>query len=115
MIPIKVSGSIYSPNESATVFAQVFDALGNPANIATVTLTLFESDGTKFVDGATMSYITDSNGMYKYEFTSPSTSKRLVADVKSITPTTYGSEDFYTPQFTTDVLAAKKVYIPLGK
>ncbi len=96
---IRITGSIYAPTEAATIYAQVLDDVGNPVDTSTVTLSLFRADGTKFLDGVTMTYIAGSNGIYKYEFTAPSEVERLVADVKSINPTAYGVEDIYVPEW----------------
>lgn len=115
----RVFGSIYSPSESAVIYAQIFDETGEPANDATVTLTLFKPDGTKVLDSVSMTYITDSNGLYKYEFTAPAAISRLVADVKSTNPTAYGSEDIYVAEFTENIDAilkvAGRVFIPLKR
>jgi len=111
---IHVFGSIYSPSEPAVVYAQVFGENDDPVSTATVVLNLIEADGTKFLDTVTMNYIPLSNGLYKYEFTSPSTIKRLVADVKSTNPTAYSSEEVYVPQMAIDVTATAKVYIRAG-
>lgn len=102
---LNVFGSVYSPSEAAVVYSQIFDDLGDPANGATVKLTLFEKDGTKILDSVTMTYITNSNGLYKYEFTAPSTTKRMVADVASENPTAYGSEDIYVSKFAEEIVA----------
>jgi hypothetical protein len=96
---IRVTGSIYAPGEAAVIFAQVLDAFGNPANAATVTLTLFRANGTTFVAGVNMAYIPTSNGIYQYSFTAPTIAERLIADVSSINPIAYGVEDFYVPQW----------------
>jgi len=103
MSKIVITGSIYSPLESAIIYAQILDDAGEPANSATVTLTVFYSDGTKYIDGVTMTYIPGSNGLYKYEFTAPSDAQRLIADVESADPTAYGTEDIYVPEFTVDI------------
>ena len=100
---LNVFGSVYSPSEAAVVYSQIFDDLGDPANGATVKLTLFEKDGTKVLDDVTMAYITNSNGLYKYEFNAPSTTKRMVADVASENPTAYGSEDIYVSRFADEI------------
>jgi len=90
---IKVFGSSYSPGETAVVYAQVLDEAGEPANAATVTLDIFKSDGTKFLDSAVMDYISDSSGIYKYQFTAPADAARMLVDVKVTNPTAYGSEE----------------------
>jgi len=111
---MRVFGSIYSPSEPAVVYAQVFDENDEPVSGATIILNLLEPDGTKFLDSVTMTYIQSSNGLYKYEFVSPTTIKRLVADVHSTNPTAYSSEDIYVPQMAIDVTATSKVYIRAG-
>ena len=111
---MRVFGSIYSSSEPAVIYAQVFDENDEPTSTATVTLSLLEADGTKFLDSVTMTYIPSSNGLYKYEFVAPTVIKRLVADVKSINPTAYSSEDIYVPQMAIDVTATAKVYVRAG-
>jgi hypothetical protein len=111
---MRVFGSIYSPSEPAVVYAQVFNENDVPVSTATVTLSLLESDGTKFLDSVAMTYIQSSNGLYKYAFTAPTTIKRLVADVHSTNPTAYCSEDIYVPQMAIDIRATSKVYVRAG-
>jgi len=100
MATIKVCGSIYSPEEEAILYAQVLDDAGQPANTATITFNLFKKDGTKLVDGASLTYIEGSNGLYGYAFTAPATVERMVADVASTNPTAYGTEDIYVANWT---------------
>jgi hypothetical protein len=97
---IKVCGSIYSPSESAILYAQVLDDAGNPVSTAIVTLDLFKSDGTKYLDSKTMSYISGSNGLYKYSFIAPSEIQRMIADVKSTNPSAYGIDEIYVADWT---------------
>ena len=99
--------SIYKPSESGVFYAQVLNGDGSPANAATVTLTVWKSDGSKFLDGVSMSYITGSNGMYKYAFTAPATVERMVADVASTSPTAYGTEDIYVAGWANDIVSVK--------
>lgn len=116
---LRVFGSIYSPSEAAVIYSQIFDELGEPGNGAMVKLTLFEPDGAKILDEVLMSYITGSNGLYKYEFTAPTAISRLVADVKSTDPTAYGSEDIYVAEFTENIdsimKVAGRVFVPLKR
>lgn len=99
MATIKITGSIYAPEEPAVLYAQVLDAAGNPVATATVTLNLFRADGSKVLDNVNMPYIPGTNGIYRYQFTAPADIERLVADVKSIAPTAYGVEDIYMPEW----------------
>lgn len=96
--------SIYKPGESGVFYAQVLNGDGSPANAATVTLTVWKSDGSKFLDGVNVPYITDSNGMYKYAFTAPATDERMVADVSSTNPTAYGTDDIYVAGWADDIV-----------
>jgi len=90
---IKVTGSIYGPNEPAVLYAQVLNADGSPANAATVTLNLRKADGTIIIAGTNMPHIAGSNGIYQYQFTAPADIERLIADVSSVGPVAYGTED----------------------
>ena len=106
---IKVCGSEYSPSENALIYAQVLDGDGNPANSATVTLNLFKSTGTKYLDSKTMTYITGSNGLYQYAFTSPSSMSRMIADVSATSPTAYGTESISVSQWASNIDSIKKI------
>ncbi len=112
---IKVCGSYYSPKEPAILYAQVLDDVGEPANTATVTLNLFKEDGTKLVDGVSMSYIPGSNGLYKYGFLAPLDVQRMIADVKSLNPTAYGTEDISVTDWTKDITAIESASPPTSK
>ncbi|MEA3399223.1 MAG: SH3 domain-containing protein [Patescibacteria group bacterium] len=68
---IKVWGTEYADDEAGTIYAQVTYGDGSPCNtIATadITATVYKSDGTKVIDGAEMTYVSSSNGIYKYDF-----------------------------------------------
>lgn len=100
---IKVFGSIYAPSEPGIIHAQVLDEGGNPINDATVSLTLFREDNTKYIDNQPMTYVTGSNGIYKYPFTAPPEPERMIADVKSEDPVACGTEDIYVSEWTEDI------------
>lgn len=91
----EVFGTEYVPDESGTIYAQVLNSDGSPANGATVTLTLWKSDGTKELDGVNMPYIVGTNGIYKYDFTAPSADGVYIADVVTANPTGYGSAEVH--------------------
>ncbi len=98
---IIVSGTEYEPGEGGTIYAQIFNPDGTPAKSATVTLTLYKSDETKILDTVSMDYITDSNGVYKYNFVSPLLEGTYIADVSSTNPEAWGSDEIHvsiTPQ-----------------
>ena len=92
---IEVIGTEYQSSEPGTILAQIFDSIGDPANSATVTLTLFKSDNTKILDAVSMTYIADSNGIYKYDFTVPADTGVYIADVSSTDPTAYGCDEVH--------------------
>ena len=106
---VKVCGSDYSPIENALIFAQVLDANGDPGNSATVILNLFNSDGTKYLDTKTMTYIDSSNGLYKYAFTAPSGTQRMIADIAVTGPTAYGSESVCVSELASNTSSVKKI------
>jgi len=95
--------SIYKPGEAGAFYAQVLNADGSPANAATVTLTVWKVDGSKFLDGVNMTHIATSNGLYQYLFTAPATPQRMLADVSSTTPTAYGVDEIYVAEWTEDI------------
>ena len=90
-----VFGTQYVPEEGGTIYAQVLNGDGSPANGATVTLTLWKSDGTKELDGVNMDYIATSQGIYKYDFTAPAADGVYLAQVSSTSPTGYGSGEVH--------------------
>ncbi len=68
---VKVWGTEYASDEPGTIYAQVFYGDGSPCNDidpTDITATVYKSDGTKIIDGAQMTYVTGSNGIYKYDF-----------------------------------------------
>lgn len=94
MATIKVYGSEYTPGEAAIIYAQVLDDAGMPVETATVTVSLFKEDGSKYLDSLSMAYIAGSNGLYKTQpFAAPSEVQRMIADVKSEGPEVFGAEE----------------------
>ena len=92
---LKVIGTEYQPSEAGSIFAQIFNPDGTPANSSAVSLTLFKSDGAKILDGVSMSYVIDSSGIYKYDFTAPADTGVYIADVSSTSPTAYGCDEVH--------------------
>ncbi len=69
---IKVWGTEYADDEAGTIYAQVLYGDGTPCNTlasSTITATVYKSDGTVIISAAQMTYVTGSNGIYKYDFT----------------------------------------------
>jgi len=105
----RVFGTEYTPGASGTIYAQIFNDLGAPVNTSTVSLTLRKSDGTKILDGVTMTYIAGTNGLYKYDFTAPSEEGTYIADVSSVNPETYGSDEIHVAEAAAAAAARIKV------
>jgi len=94
MATIKVFGSEYTPGEAAIIYAQVLDDAGMPVSTATVVVSLFNQDDSKYLDSAPMAYIQGSNGLYRTEpFLAPLEVQRMIADVKSGNPGVFGAEE----------------------
>ena len=105
--------SIYKPGESGVFYAQVLNGDGTPANAATVKLTVWKSDGSKFLDGVGMLHIPGSNGLYGYPITAPATPEKMVADVSSTGPTAYGTDDIYVADWAKDISEISKATFTL--
>ena len=96
LIPKTVlAASQYVPEEEGTIYAQVLGGDGSPINDATVTLTLWTSAGVKVIDGVSMTYIAETQGLYKYDFTAPATEGVYAAEVVTANPTGYGSTEIH--------------------
>lgn len=95
LIPLAVLAGDYIAGEAGTLYAQILNGNGTPANSANVTLTLWASNGSKILDTVNMTYMPGSQGMYAYNFTCPSEIGTYVADVSSTAPTGYGSSDIH--------------------
>ena len=95
LLPAATLAGEYHPGEDATLYAQVLDSDGLPVNDATVVMTLWDTDGNKELDGVSMTYVTDSSGLYEYDYTVPSELGVYVAEVTSTNPTGYGSTEIH--------------------
>ena len=85
----------HQPGENGTIYAHVLYANGTPANNATLNLTLWRPNGTKELNSVGMSYITGSNGMYQYNFTTPNTVGVYAVDIVSANPVGYGTDEIH--------------------
>ena len=56
---------------------------GDPINDATATISIFSPASAKLVDTADMSYLSSSNGIYRYSYTVPSTSGSYIYEAAS--------------------------------
>ncbi|GAH26996.1 unnamed protein product, partial [marine sediment metagenome] len=57
----------------------------------------------KYIDSASMTYISGSNGGYLYNFTVPSNISVFFVDVNSTNPTAYGSGGFHVSEWASDI------------
>jgi len=80
---------------------------GSPLNSATVTINIYNPSGTKVVDGASMTYISGSNGIYRYSYIVPSTSGSYLYEVTAIqaSKTGYGAANFEVRTTQADITA----------
>lgn len=92
----RVFASVYTKGESGTVWAQVLDSNGDPVNTATVTLTVWKPDRTKYLDAVSMTFATGSDGIYNYALTAPDVLGTYLCSVKATWngSTAYGSGEF---------------------
>jgi len=83
---------VYGAGQSAKYYAQVLNADGSPANSASVSITIYNPDGTKYIDGASMTYISGSQGIYEYSLTTPGSEGIYAVELVSSNPTAYASD-----------------------
>ena len=82
---------------------------GSPLNSATVTINIYNPSGTKIVDGDSMTYISGSNGIYRYSYIVPSTSGSYLYEVTATqaSKTGYGAANFEVGTLAADLTAIK--------
>jgi hypothetical protein len=98
-----IGGTEYKTNETASVSVQFLRAIGdnlNPINNALCNATIYYPNSTVFISGANVSYISGSNGIYSYSFTTPATEGVYHSDFRCDKPTpsaitTYSSGTFH--------------------
>jgi hypothetical protein len=108
---VKVLGTEYKSSESGTVFAQVLNQDGTPANSATVILSTYDNDGTVVINAQSMTYVTSTNGIYKYDFTAPSTEGVYVVDVTVTNPTAYGTAEIHVSAWANAIATATEIAV----
>jgi len=91
---IQVYGTEYYPGEEGIIYAQLLYGDGTPANNAVCNVTIWNKDNM-LVSNQQMKHITNSNGMYYYNFTVPDDISVFLADVVCENPTAYGSAEFH--------------------
>lgn len=96
--------------DSVKIDAQVINFTdGSPLNSATSTINIYNPSGIKIVDGVAMTYVTGSNGIYRYSYTVPSTSGSYLYEVIATqgSKTGYGASNFEVRTIAADVSSAK--------
>ncbi len=73
ILVVSVGATEYQSGETAVLTVQVTDSVGDPINNATVILDMFDPNGNVMVDDTSMSYISSSDGLYKYTTTTSDT------------------------------------------
>ena len=78
---------------------------GSPLNSASSTISIYNPSGSKIVDGANMTYITGSNGIYRYAYTAPAVSGSYFYEVTATqgTKTGYGAANFEVRTIQSDI------------
>ena len=97
---ISVYGTEYSSGEEGIVYAQVLYGDGTPANNASCNVTIWNK-GNIFISNKQMTHITNSRGVYYYNFTTPSEFSVYIADVVCENPSAYGSAEIHVRNITT--------------
>jgi len=93
-----LSGNRFKPSENVPIEVQLLNfSDGTPLNNASTTVSIYNPSGTKVVNGATMTYVTASNGTYQYNYTAPSISGsyRYEVNASQDGDSGYGSASFY--------------------
>lgn len=113
---IAVGATEYTAGETAKLVVQVQDADGAPVNTATVTLNVYNPSGSKVVTAQAMTYITDSNGLYYYNYTIPATIGVYVYDTTASYSgqSGYSSHTFHVAQFAEDITSIKSTITTLS-
>lgn len=96
--------------DTVKIDAQVINFTdGSPLNSATSTINIYNPSGTKIVDGAAMTYVAGSNGIYRYSYTVPSTSGSYLYEATATqgSKTGYGASNFEVRTIASDISSAK--------
>lgn len=97
--------TVVDQGDTVKIDAQVKLADGTVVNDATVTLNIYNPSGTKIVTNGSMSYVTDSNGVYRYSYTVPATSGSYLYEVTATSNSIngYGAANFEVRTIQSDV------------
>jgi hypothetical protein len=96
--------------DSVNIDAQVINFTdGSPLNSASSTITIYNPAGSKIVTGASMSYVSGSNGIYRYAYTVPTESGSYLYEVTAVqgSKTGYGSSNFEVRTIGADTASTK--------
>ncbi|MEM5777875.1 MAG: hypothetical protein QXJ06_05550 [Candidatus Aenigmatarchaeota archaeon] len=69
--------------ESIKILSQVLDSTGEAVNNAEVKISIWKPDNSSFLSNQTMNYLADSDGLYYYSLTCPSTEGTFLVSVKA--------------------------------
>jgi len=80
---------------------------GSPLNSASSTISIYNPSGTKIVDGATMTYVSGSQGIYRYAYTVPAVSGSYLYEVIATqgSKSGYGASNFEVRTLQGDITA----------
>lgn len=102
---------VVDQGDAVSIGAQVLASDGSPINGAAVTITIYNPSGSKIVNSTAMTYLTVSNGTYRYAYTIPSTSGSYLYEVTAVSGsnTSYGAANFEVRTISTDLTTTKSV------
>lgn len=101
--------TVVDQGDTIKIDAQVKLTDGAVINDATTTINIYNPSGTKVVDGQTMAYITNSNGVYRFSYTVATTSGSYLYEVTAVSAssTGYGAANFEVRTIASDVSSTK--------
>jgi len=88
-------GTEYEYAENGTLYAQMLDEDGSPVNAANCNITIYYPNRTLWVNYEELAYLTASNGLYYYNFTTPNITGVYAAIANCSNPTAYSSATFH--------------------
>lgn len=82
---------------------------GSPLNNASSSISIYNPSGSKIVDGADMTYVSGSNGIYRYSYTVPAVSGSYLYEVTAVSGSKsgYGAANFEVRTIASDIGSTK--------
>lgn len=102
-------GTVVDEGDAVNIDVQVRLSDGTPINDATVTINIYNPLGERIVGPVSMSYLADSNGLYRHPYTVPAASGSYLYEVAAASGdvTGYGAANFEVRTIAADVSSTK--------